>query len=234
LTYKVQIPFWFFDLAKLPDKLNLFDEGAIVWQVATGEAPSPPRPPHDPLTSWVALAFLGGLEQGGPGLNPDLDREARLELARQVLNDEELLVVETIAVPKRYRCMNARELEQVIRSSSSHLDRLWAACWLILTGWTESRHCTFKDVSPKHPMGELDEAIRSAYAREHGVTSAGDLIGMARVGRTHEANLIHYRLSICQTHYTLNGPPPYECVHQTIPGGSGWRPVIRLIPDNGR
>lgn len=234
LANKVQVPFWFFDARKLPDKLNLFDEGAMIWRVATGVAPASPPRPHDPLTSWVALAYVGGIEQGGPGLNAELDREARLQLARQVLSDEELLLVETLAVPQHYRRLPARELEDMIRNTDSYIDRLWAACWLILTGWTESTHCSFEDVSPKHPMGEIDEAVRSAYAREHGVMNDGDLIGMARIGRTRDANLIHHRLIICHTHYALNGPPRYECVRHTIPGGSGWKQVVRPIPDNGR
>lgn len=228
---KVQVPFWFLDRAKLLDKLDLFDEGALVWRAATGETPAPACPPYDPLTSWVALAYVGGIERGGPCLEPGLDREARLDLAREVLSDEELLVVETIAVPHRYRCMPAPELEAMVRRADSYLDRLWAACWLILIGWTASRHCSFRDVSSEHPLGEIDEAVRCAYAREHRVAGDADLLGQARIGRMPEANLIHRRLAICQTHYGLNGPPPYDCVRQTIPEGSGWKRVVRLVPD---
>ncbi len=230
----MQVPFWFLDVSKLARKLNLFDDPAAVWRVATGEDPPPPRCPYDQLTSWVALACIGGIEKGGPGLQPELDREARLAIASEILTDEQLLVVETIAVPRRYRHMAALELEDMIRHAKSHSDRLWAACWLTLIGWTESRQCSFKDVSPASPMGEIDEAIRAAHARENGVLSARDLLGAARVGQTQAALLIHQRLGICQEHYALNGPPPYECVRHTIPANRGWRRVVRLVPGEER
>ncbi len=230
---KVQIPFWLLDPSKLRSKLNLFDDGAVVWWVATGEEPALAEPPHDPLTSWVALAYVGGIEQGGPGLDPKLDREARLQVASEVLSEEDLVVVETIAIPRRYRCLTAQDLEKMIRNAPSYVDRLWAACWLTLTGWTESCHCDFKDVCAEFPMGEIDESVHAAFAREQGVMSE-DLVGMARVGRTHEAGIIHQRLSICQTYYGLNGPPPYEHVRQTIPALPGWRTVSRLVPDGAR
>lgn len=228
------MPFWFLDARKLSDKLNLFDDGATLWWVATGEQPTPPPRPYDPLTSWVALAIIGAIERGGPCLEPQLDREARLELAGEVLSEEELLIVETIAVPKLYRCLTALELEDMIRTASSYIDRLWAACWLTLTGWTESQSCSFHDVSPTYPAGELNEAVHAAYAREHGVASDTDLVGAARIGQTREARLIHERLRICETYYGLNGPPPYEHVRHTIPGGQGWRSVMHLVPDSPR
>jgi len=227
---RVQVPFWFFDRSKLGIKLNLFDDGGAVWWAATGEEPPLPCPPHDPLTSWVALAYVGGIETGGPGLDPMLDREARLQVASEILNEEELFVVETIAVPRRYRRLAARELEQMIRGAPSYVDRLWAACWLTLIGWTESGQCSFKDVCPEFPMGELDESVRMAFLREQDVAGE-DVVGTARIGRTEESGLIHRRISICQTYYGLNGPPPYEYVRDTIPALPGWKTVSRLIPD---
>ena len=226
------MPFWFLDASKLTDKLNLFDDGAATWWAATGEHPAPPPRPYDPLTSWVALAIVGGLERGGPCLESRLDREARLRLAGEVLSEEELLIVETIAVPKRYRHIAALELEDMVRTASTYVDRLWAACWLTLTGWTESEQCSFEDVSPASPTGELNAAVRAAYAREHGVTSDADLLGTARVGQTRGAHLIHERLRICEAHYGLNGPPPREQVRHTIPGGPGWKTVVHVIPDS--
>lgn len=231
---RVQVPFWFLDAGKLADKLNLFDDGATIWWIATGEHTAPPPRPYDPLTSWVALAIVGGLEQGGPCLEPRLDREARLKLAGDILSDEELLIVETIAVPKRYRCLPALELEDMIRTASSYVDRLWAACWLTLTGWTESHDCSFQDISPTYPSGELNEAVRAAYAREHGVANDADLVGTARIGQTREACLIHERLLICETHYGLNGPPPHEHTRHTIPSGQGWRRIVHVVPDSTR
>jgi len=228
---KVQVPFWFFDPAKLELKLNLFDEGALVWRAVTGEDPPPSRPPHDPFTSWVALAYVGGIEKDGPCLKSELDRGARLKVAMDVLTDDQLLVVETIAVPKRYRELDAYALEDMVRNAGTYVDRLWAGCWLTLTGWTESKLCSLEDVCAEHPMGELDEAVRSAYAREHGVMSDQDVIGTARIGRTYDASLIDQRISICQAHYSLNGPPPYECVAHTITPGPGWKRVTHLVPD---
>jgi hypothetical protein len=231
LVERVQVPFWFFDPEKLELKLNLFDEGAALWRAATGEDPPPPEPPHDPFTSWVALAYVGGIEENGPGLGSELDREARLRVAADALTEDQLLVVETIAVPKRYRKLNAHALENLVRSAESYVDRLWAACWLTLTGWTESTHCSLEDVCAERPMGELDEAVRSAFAREHGVASDQDVIGTARIGRSYDASLIDLRISICQAHYALNGPPPYEYVKDTITPGPGWTLVARLVPD---
>jgi hypothetical protein len=231
---RVQVPFCFLENAKLADRLNLFDDGAVIWEVINGESPPPAPAPYDPLTSWVALAYLGGLEEGGPCLKPELNREARLAVASEILDREELLVVETIAVPRRYRNRSAYELEETIRSATSYLDRLWAACWLTLIGWTESAQCCFADVSPEFPMGEIDHWIRSAYMREHGLSDAGDIFSRARIGGSHEATLIHRRISICQTHYKLNGPPPHECVCQTLPPELGWREVLRLVPQEQR
>jgi hypothetical protein len=227
----VQVPFWLLDRDGLRRKLNLFDDGAVVCCAATGEQPSPPASPHDPLTSWVALAIVGDLELGGLGLDPHLDREQRLRVAGTVLGKDELFVVETIAVPRRYRASAARELEELVRHGSSYTDRLWAACWLILVGWTESERCGFEDVCAQFPMGELDETIYMAFARERGV-SAEDAVGRSRLGRTDEAIAIHRRLSICHTYYGINGPPPSECVSRTITRGLGWRVVSRLVPDD--
>jgi hypothetical protein len=227
---RVQVPFCFLESAKLADRLNLFDDGAVIWKVVNGQLPPPAPAPYDPLTSWVALAYLGGLEEGGPCLKPELNREARLAIAGGILEREELLVVETIAVPRRYRNRGAYELEETIRSATSYVDRLWAACWLTLIGWTESAQCSFADVSPEFPMGEIDHRIRSAYMCERGLSDTSDLFSRARIGGSPEATLIHRRISICQTHYKLNGPPPYECVRQTLPPEPGWREVLRLVP----
>jgi hypothetical protein len=227
---KVQLPFWLLDPVRLESKLNLFDDDAVVWWVATGERPARPLPPHDPLTSWVALAYMGGIEEGGPGLEPRLDREARLRIASEVLGEDELLVVETLAIPHRYRCLGAETLEEIVRHAHSYVDRLWAACWLTLTGWTESRHCGFRDVCADFPMGELDELVYAAFVREQEV-ARGDSVGIVRIGKTRESGLIHQRLSICEAYYGLNGPPPYECVRETIPVRTGWKTVSRLVPE---
>lgn len=231
---RAQVPFWFFDSAQMELKLNLFDEGALIWRSATGEDPAPPQPPHDPFTSWVALAYVGGIEKNGPCLKAELDRAARLKVAGEVLTDDELVVVEAIAVPKRFRKLDAVTLEALVRNADSYVDRLWAGCWLTLIGWTESRQCSLKDVCAEHPMGELDEAVRSAFAREHGVASAQDVIGTVRVGRTRDADLIDLRINICQAHYALNGPPPYEYVNDTVAPAPGWKLVARLVPDGSQ
>jgi hypothetical protein len=56
-----------------------------------------------------------------------------------------------------------------------------------------------------------------------GVTSQGDFLGQARMDKSYEVNLICHRLGICEIHYLLNGPPPYEYMRDTVPFGPGWK-----------
>lgn len=226
-TGRVQVPFWFLER---PDQLDLFDGDATIWALATGDCPPTAERPYDRLTAWIALAFIGGIEHGGPVLDGSLDRDARLDLARIVLSEEEWLVVETIAVPKRYRQLTARRLESLIRHAPDYHDRLWAACWLVLVGWVRSRDCGFQEASARFPLGELEEAVIAAFADGQGVASPHDEVGMKRISATYEVNLALHRLAICEAHYELNGPPPYDCVKKTIGGHSGWRHVMRAVP----
>jgi hypothetical protein len=232
-TGDVQIPFCFFDMSTL-DLLDPLDDDGRLMEIATGNDIPRERRPYDPLTAWVTMAYIGAIEEGGPILKPELNREQRLALAQQVLTDEELIVVETIAVPSRYRKLAARQLEGVIRSAPEYIDRMWAACWLALVGWTKSAECSFRGMSDEFPMGEIQEAIIEAYAHSIGVTSRDDCLGWTRIDNGYEANLISHRLNICWTHYRLNGPPPYEHMKDTVPFGPGWKKVTRIVPDKPR
>jgi hypothetical protein len=232
-TGDVQLPFWAFD-AKLCESLDLTDGDADICRIATGDDPPPAERPNDPLTAWVALAYHGGIEWGGPVLRRELDREQRLEIAKQVLNEDEWLVVETIAVPRRYRHEPAKRLEEMIRTAPDYRDRMWASCWLILVGWTTSPQCSFSDVSNEFPLGELEHLILDCYAHSRGVETRRDSIGWRRICGDYETNLVLHRLAICETHYRLNGPPPHEQMRDTVPGGDGWKRVVRLVPEYSR
>jgi hypothetical protein len=216
---EVIIPFRFLDLSRI-DELDLFPGRAHY--LSSGSYPDGREPrPQDPFTAWVTMAHLGLIEKGvvHSELDPDLDREQRLAAAFELLTDEELLIVETIAVPKRYREMSAQELAEMVRTAASYIDRMWAACWLTLVGWTESEECTFRDLSdaPQGVGDELEETVIEACAE-----SVND-IGA-------EVKLIGRRLGICATHYSLNGPPLYECMRDTVPLGPEWEQVIRIVP----
>jgi hypothetical protein len=50
-----------------------------------------------------------------------------------------------------------------------------------------------------------------------------DVLGWHRVDESYEVTLIESRLSICDSHYNFNGPPPYELMKDTVPLGPGWR-----------
>jgi hypothetical protein len=213
---EVIIPFKFLDLSRI-GQLELFPGKAHF--LATGSYPPEREPrPQDPLTAWVTMAHLGLIETGVAHMEikPELDRDQRLAEARELLTDDELLIVETIAVPKRYRELPADELEEMVRTAPSYIDRLWAACWLTLTGWTESKDCTF-DMSVQND--ELEETVIAAC-----IEAIGD--------NSPEVQLIGRRLGICAAHYSLNGPPPYELMKATVPLGPGWARRIRVVPDH--
>ena len=99
---EVMVPFRFLD-SNYIGEIDLLDDMRIVQEAAFGREEERELPPHDPFTSWVAFARLGYIEEGGPLLDPKLNREQRLDVARTVLTEEEVIVVESIAVPKRYR-----------------------------------------------------------------------------------------------------------------------------------
>jgi hypothetical protein len=56
-----------------------------------------------------------------------------------------------------------------------------------------------------------------------------DVSGTAWIGRSYDASLIDLRISICQAHYALNGPPPHVYVKDTITPGPGWAFVAHLV-----
>jgi hypothetical protein len=230
-TGRVQVPFSFLDEENLSRHLDLFDADATVWRAATGSEPPPAERPYDPFTAWVALAFLGGIERGGPVLNPELGRRERLALAKQVLSEQELLVVETIAVPAHYRKLDAHKLERIIRTDA-YPDRVWASCWLTLIGWMNSPSCSFADVCEEYPLGELEQTLVRSYAASQGITDERDLIGWRRICGDYETNLLLHRLTICEVHYELNGPPPYQHTRQSIPLKDGWKQVVRVVPQH--
>jgi hypothetical protein len=217
---EVIIPFKFLDLSRI-EQLELLP-GRAHYRL-TGEYPDGREPrPQDPFTAWVTMAHLGLIERGGvhSELAPALDREQLLAAAFELLTDDELLVVETIAVPKRYREMSAQELAEMVRTAASYIDRMWAACWLILTGWAKSEECTFRDRS-EMPQGigdELEETVIEACTESVDDISA-------------EVKLVGRRLGICETHYNLNGPPPYELMKETVPLGRGWKQVVHIVPE---
>jgi hypothetical protein len=138
---RIIIPFKFLDLSQIDHRLDPLDSGGHLMKIATGEFPPREPRPEDPLTAWVTLAHLGLIEEGAPPLHwskpQHLNREQRLEAAREVLSEAELLMVESIAVPKRYRTIPARELEEMIRTAPDYIDRMWAGCWLTLVGWAQ-------------------------------------------------------------------------------------------------
>lgn len=80
-------------------------------------------------------------------------------------------------------------------------------------------------------MGELEETVVEAYAESIGVTSREDELGWRRVDESPEVLLASRRLMICETHYSLNGPPPYELMKDTVPLGPGWKQVVRIVPE---
>jgi hypothetical protein len=230
---EIVIPCAFFDLDKLY-LLDLFDKEGRVVEALTGEIVPREKPPYDPLTAWLTMAILGLIERGGPLLAPGLDRDRRLDLAREVLNEDEFAIVETIAVPRRYREMEATHLAAMVRTAKSHLDRMWAACWLILVGWTRSADCTFRQISemPQGSLGELEEMVVDGFARGIGVRGRDDIVGWCRIEESCEAQWISWRLGTCETYYEVNGPPPYECVQRTVAGHRGWKKMVRLLPES--
>jgi hypothetical protein len=235
-TGRVMVPFRFFDKTKLR-QLDLLDDERGPMEIATGNRAISREPrPNDPFTAWVAFAYMGCIEVEGPLLDPKLNREQRLDVARTVLTDEEVTVVESIAVPIRYRALRANELEELIRTAPNYIDRMWAGCWLELIGWTKSRECSFRSMGemPACSMGELEETIVEAYAQSLGVISQDDALGWWRIDTSYEANLVNHRLSICEAHFLLNGPPPYEYMEKTVPLRPGWKQVVRLVPERPR
>jgi hypothetical protein len=216
---EVVIPFGFLDPSKI-EQLDLFP-GRPAYR-ATGEYPDRGEPrPYDPFTAWVTMAHLGLIEKDEPlpGLNPELDRDERLVEACKLLSTDELLIVESIAVPKRFREMSAEALVTMVRTAPDYIDRMWAACWLTLVGWTESTECTFRDSSemPQRMGDELRETV--IEARGENIADSGP-----------EVTLIGRRLNICAKHYWLNGPPPYELMKDTVPLGPGWEQIVRIVP----
>jgi hypothetical protein len=229
----VLVPLGFVTNERRMYRLDPLDDAGWLMKAATGKYPPREPRPYDTLTAWVTLAHMGCLELGGPYLKPELDREQRLEKARELLTEAEFLIVESIAVPQRYRKLPATELEQMVRTAPDYLDRMWAGCWLTLTGWTDQADCPFtRKETEEFPYGEeLEERIVEAYAHSIGVTSKEDALGWWRIDWGYEGNLPGRRLSICDTHYDLNGPPPYEHMSNTIPEGPGWRRVTHLVPE---
>jgi hypothetical protein len=231
------VPLKFFDERNLSELDLLDDERKLIEIASHGEmVPPPTSPPFDPFTAWVAFAYIGGIEDGGPYFKAEVTREQRLVTARKVLTEEEVVVVESIAIPKRYRELPARELEQMIRTADDYVDRMWAGCWLELIGWTRSPECSFRRQleMPSNMMGELEETIVEAYARSIGVTTRDDFLGWVRVDKGYEANLVHHRLYVCKYYYGLNGPPPYEYMKNTVPAKSGWKKIVHLVPETER
>lgn len=227
LIAAVQVPFNFFDTAKCTINLELLDD------LCDSKAPRDAERPFDLLTAWVAFAYMGGIEKcGGWYFKPELDREQRLNIASQYLSPAEMLIVETIAVPQRFRKLNACKLEEMIRTASDYRDRMWAACWLTLVGWTESQQCGFASHSSGGLVHDvIGDLIVEAYAHSVGVVSKDDIHGWQQIDESHEANLVGRRLSICEEHYDRNGPPPYEYTCNTVPLGPGWKQVVRLVPE---
>jgi hypothetical protein len=212
--------------------LNFFERSKQMMEVFLGPL-EPEKPPNDPLTAWATLAHIGGIEEGGHRFKPELDREQRLALAAKALNEAELLYVESIAVPKRYRTLSVDALVEMIWTAPDYLDRMWAGCWLTLIGWVESPEDTFRsmDEMPPRHCGEMEETIVDAHARSIGVTSQDDKLGWERIDRGYEANMVSQRLTICGCHYDMNGPPSYEQTCATLPEKAGWKMVRQLIPD---
>jgi hypothetical protein len=42
-------------------------------------------------------------------------------------------------------------------------------------------------------------------------------------------------MRICEVHYDLNGPPPYEFMRETVPSpGPEWSQMVRIVPRKAR
>ena len=87
---------------------------------------------------------------------------------------------------------------------------------------------------PSDMVGEMEETIIEVYAHSIGVTSRDDLFGWHRVDTSYEVKLLGRRLSICETHYMLNGPPSYEHTKNTVPLAPGWKQAVQVVPENPR
>lgn len=217
--------------------LDPLDEEGSLMEIVTGTRPPWDPPPHDPVTAWVIIAIVGGIEGGrGPVFGVDEGREKRLQFARDILSEGQYLMVETLAVPQRYRQKSARGLEEMLRTAPDYHDRLWAACWLILVGWTKSTHCTLRrsNEMPPNMMDEWEELVAEAYAATLGVTSREDILGWRRVDESYEMALLSQRMSLCEEHYGLNGPPPYEVMKDTVALEPGWKQIVHVVPDPQR
>jgi hypothetical protein len=207
--------------------LMLFNKSQEIAEIVLGPIDEPPLPPpDDEFTAWAALAHMGLIEKGSPRLNPELSREAQLEAAGKVLSPGELLYVESIAVPRRFRSLGRDQLIEMVRTALDYRDRMWAACWLCLTG----HHLT-----PDWPFDELEceceDCVIEAYAASIGVTSKEDELGWERIDRSYDVGVIGRRISVCQLHYRHNGPAlraPMEGVAQHSPG---WLQIVQVVPD---
>jgi hypothetical protein len=203
----------------------------------------PPGPQPDPLNpytpwddtflAWLTLAYRGDIERGGPLLDYALDREQRLERAKEVLTEDEFVLVEAVAVPAKYRQLPAAELEEMIRNGSDYIDAMWAACWLTLTGWRYSLECRLLPdnvTSDEFPTGqEIYERIRMMYGATIGVNSPDDPVWEELNEAGRELDRVMTRVNACEDHYHFNGPPPYRLVSKTIPQNPNWIP-LQLVP----
>jgi len=171
--------------------------------------------PKERFQTALAWAYFGGIEAGDDFFNhaEGLSREAILEIFRDLLTDEEMVAVETVAVPQHIRARSGRELERLVQDGSFE-DRVYSLIWMTLTGWRDSAESGI-------PTGYIDFAtdIEEVYLAE--VCTDETLMAQVR-----------HRLSMAKMLHTYCGPPPLAISGATLGGlRPGWRTITFMVPD---
>jgi hypothetical protein len=171
--------------------------------------------PKERFQLALAWAYFGGIEAGDNFFNDEegLSREAILEIFRKMLSDEEMVAIETVAVPQRIRAQSGAALEQLMRTGSFE-DRVYSLIWMTLTGWRASSESSV-------PTGYIDFAtdIEEVYLAE--VCTDDKLMAEAR-----------RRFSMAKMLHTYCGPPPLAISGPTLGAPrSGWRTITYMVPN---
>lgn len=171
--------------------------------------------PRERFQTALAWAYFGGIEAGDNFFNDaeGLSREAILEIFREMLSDEEMVAVETVAVPQRIRAQSGAALEQLMRTGSFE-DRVYSLIWMTLTGWRDSSESTI----PTRYIDFLVD-IEETYLSE--VCTDDKLLAEASE-----------RISMAKSLHTFCGPPPLAISGPTLGAPRpGWRTITYMVPD---